>query len=181
MFPLTEHPELYVGTSIIHGIGLFSKVDFSEDDVVFAMRGSCTSESYDKNYEVGPTWISVGLNRWLIPHPCSPGRFLNHSCESNSRLCDDFAIRALQRILAGTEILIDYSTTELDPHWQMACQCHASSCRGIVKPFYQIFEPSRQKVLSATPRKLRRLAKIAAATAVAAAPRASRAAPTCSI
>jgi hypothetical protein len=156
MFPLIEHAELYVGTSMIHGIGLFSKADYSEGDVVFALTGICTSESYDENYQVGPTWISVGLNRWLIPDLRSPGRFLNHSCEANSRLCDDFAIRARERIAAGTEILIDYSTTELDPQWQMACQCHAPSCRGIVKPFYQILGRSRERVLSATPRRFRR-------------------------
>jgi uncharacterized protein len=157
VFHLLEHPEFYVGSSAIHGLGLHSRVAFGRNDTLFRLAGRYFHEAYDENYEIGSNWFSVGLNCWLIPYPRNPGRFVNHSCEANTQLCDDFSMRALRPITAGAEILIDYSTTELDPHWWMACNCSALACRRIVKPFYQVSGPPRQRVLSTTPRTLRYL------------------------
>jgi uncharacterized protein len=156
MSPLAEHPKLYIATSAIHGVGLFSKVDFYVGEIVFRLTGTYTCAPYNEHYRIGSNWFSVGLNYWIIPRSGSPGRFLNHSCSANTQLSDDFAITAIRQIEAGAEILIDYSTTELDPHWQMLCQCRTWCCRGVVKPFYQISGPARQTVLSATPQRFRR-------------------------
>ena len=40
---------------------------------------------------------------------------------------------AVEAIAKGQEILIDYSTTEADPNWKMACKCGTPQCRGTVR------------------------------------------------
>jgi hypothetical protein len=160
MPPLLEHPKLYAAPSAIHGTGLFAKTKFSPGDTLFRLAGEYTSGMYDDHYQIGPNWFSAGLNCWIVPDESSPGRFINHSCSANTQLRDDFTIAAIQRIDAGTEIVIDYSTTELDPHWQMECHCRIPSCRGTVKPFYEIFGIARQNVLAATPKMFRNIGEL---------------------
>ena len=54
--------------------------------------------------------------------------------DSGTRLSPNLAeVRSvvnLEEIPEGTEISIDYSTTESDPDWQMKCCCLSPSCRG---------------------------------------------------
>jgi hypothetical protein len=65
----------------------------------------------------------------------APGRFVNHSCEPNAGIVNDFDLVALQDIAAHAEITFDYSTTMDEDHYQMECLCRTPSCRGRVTDF----------------------------------------------
>lgn len=50
----------------------------------------------------------------------------------------------MTRIEAHEELVIDYSTTELDPYWKMDCNCGASGCRKVLRSFQ--FLPHELKI-----------------------------------
>jgi hypothetical protein len=70
-----------------------------------------------------------------VPERGSPIRFTNHGCEPNAIVSEGFAIVALADIPSGSELLLDYATTEVDPFWRLRCRCRSSRCRGQVRSF----------------------------------------------
>jgi hypothetical protein len=76
-----------------------------------------------------------------------PWRFLNHSCDANTRLSGR-AIVALRPIAAGDEITFDYRTTEYDMATPFVCRCGAASCRGQrIAGFRHLTSPDRERLL----------------------------------
>jgi hypothetical protein len=61
-----------------------------------------------------------------------PPDFINHSCEPNAGLDGQIAIVALQRILPGQEVTIDYAMCDGSPYDEFECACGTPSCRGRV-------------------------------------------------
>ncbi|MGV1014625.1 MAG: SET domain-containing protein [Methyloceanibacter sp.] len=61
-----------------------------------------------------------------------PPDFINHSCEPNAGLEGQIAIVALQRILPGQEVTIDYAMCDGSPYDEFDCACGTPSCRGRV-------------------------------------------------
>lgn len=57
--------------------------------------------------------------------------FLNHSCEPNVGFAGNVVLIAMRDILTGEELTTDYALSE-DNQERMQCQCHTTSCRGIV-------------------------------------------------
>jgi hypothetical protein len=64
--------------------------------------------------------------------PAEPPDFINHSCEPNAGLEGQIAIVALQRILPGQEVTIDYAMCDGSPYDEFECACGTPSCRGRV-------------------------------------------------
>jgi uncharacterized protein len=64
--------------------------------------------------------------------PAEPPDFINHSCEPNAGLDGQIAIVALQRILPGQEVTIDYAMCDGSPYDEFDCACGTPSCRGRV-------------------------------------------------
>ena len=62
--------------------------------------------------------------------------FMNHSCKPNAIVTNGLQVVALKPIYADEEILMDYSTTEIDPYWSMPCTCNSPSCRQRILPFH---------------------------------------------
>ncbi len=61
----------------------------------------------------------------------APWRFLNHSCAANAAIesgADDVVVVAVERMLPGTEITIDYRDLDEDDQAEFSCRCEA--CRG---------------------------------------------------
>ena len=75
-----------------------------------------------------PNWVGIATLAWIDPE--GPWRYVNHSCTPNVCAGSRQQIYVLSDIAAGTELTIDYSTTECDEHWQMDCHCGAQTCRG---------------------------------------------------
>jgi uncharacterized protein len=64
--------------------------------------------------------------------PSEPPDFINHSCEPNAGLSGQIAIVAMQRILPGDEVTIDYAMCDGSPYDEFDCQCGSVHCRGQV-------------------------------------------------
>ena len=58
--------------------------------------------------------------------------FINHSCEPNAGLGGQIAIIAMQRILPGDEVTIDYAMCDGSRYDEFDCECGSSACRGRV-------------------------------------------------
>lgn len=70
---------------------------------------------------------------WLDPHEDNPLRYLNHSCDPNTKRFGAFAFFSSRDIAKDEPITIDYSTLEVNPEWRMACQCGSPDCRKEVR------------------------------------------------
>jgi len=72
-------------------------------------------------------------------------RFLNHSCEPNTRL-EGRALVAIADIRTGDEVTFDYDTTEWDMASPFPCACGASTCRGLVRGFRHLAPAQRERL-----------------------------------
>ncbi len=120
------------------GKGLFANVPFAAGQTILVIKGRQRTSTYDGHYRVGPRWIGIDDNRWLEPTAGSPASFVNHSCDANAVITADRALVAVKPIATGQEIWIDYSTTEADPNWKMACKCGTPRCRGVIQSVHSL-------------------------------------------
>jgi hypothetical protein len=124
-----------VKQSAIHGMGLYPKYTFSKGEQIYKITGRRVSADYDANFCEGPNWVGVGWHEWLIPEPANPIVFTNHACCPNAIISDGLVVIALRDIDIGEEIVVDYSTTEVDPYWRMLCSCQLATCREQIRAF----------------------------------------------
>lgn len=127
--------EFEVAASPIHGWGLRSLRERRGGETLYAVRGRSVSMPFDDDYGYAPNWIGIGWESWLVPERGNPIRFTNHGCEPNAIVSEGLAVVALQDIPPGGEVLLDYATTEVDPHWRLHCRCGTPQCRGEVRSF----------------------------------------------
>ena len=127
---------LHIKDSPIQGRGLFSDVDIKRGDILFEIVGERIQHEYRPDLALqNPNWIGTGHEEWLMLGPGDIAIYLNHSCKPNVIINEKMQLVAMQPIKANEELLLDYSTTELDPYWQMECGCGARSCRKILRSF----------------------------------------------
>jgi SET domain-containing protein len=124
-----------LGTSAIHGIGGFARVDVPAGSRVIEYRGrritsretlllcessnACIFALDDGNYVDG----NVSWN---------PARYINHSCEPNAEAeldQDRIWIVARRDIAAGEEITLNYGY-DLEDYRDYPCRCGAPGCVG---------------------------------------------------
>jgi hypothetical protein len=127
--------EVSVHPSAIHGMGLYPRHTFSKGDQIYKIKGRPVTSDYDANFYEGPNWVGLGWHEWLIPEPANPIVFTNHACCPNAIISQGLAVIALRDINIGEEIVVDYSTTEVDPFWRMLCSCQSAMCRKQVRAF----------------------------------------------
>ena len=65
----------------------------------------------------------------------APGCFVNHSCDPNAAIVNDFELVAIEDIAPDVEVRFDYSTTMLERSFEMECRCNSAKCRGVVRDF----------------------------------------------
>lgn len=127
---------VHVKDSPIQGKGLFADINIRQGMVLFEIVGERIRHEYDPRLaKENPNWIGTGYEEWLMLGPGDIAIFLNHSCEPNVIINEKMQLVAMQSVKAHEELLLDYSTTELDPYWQMDCHCGARSCRRVLKSF----------------------------------------------
>jgi len=129
---------VYVAPTGRTGRGLFANVPFASGQIILTIKGRRHMSMYDGHYRVGPRWIGIGDCLWLEPTPGSSASFINHSCDANAVITADRTLVAVKPIAKGQEIWIDYSTTEADPHWKMACRCGTAQCRGVIRAVHSL-------------------------------------------
>jgi uncharacterized protein len=114
---------LRIAQSDINGFGLFAKRSFAARDAVCQLQGALKRRP-SKSL---PNWIGIGPGLWIDPN--LPLQHINHSCSANVAFGRNRKLYALGEIAAGEELTLDYSTTEADPKWSMACSCQSVNCR----------------------------------------------------
>ncbi|MEK6638833.1 MAG: SET domain-containing protein [Pseudomonadota bacterium] len=114
---------LRIARSDIDGFGLFAKHGFAANEDICQLRGVLKR----RPTRTLPNWIGIGPGLWIVPG--LPLQHINHSCRPNAAFGRNRRLHTLREISAGEEITLDYSTTEADPQWSMACSCHSDNCR----------------------------------------------------
>lgn len=132
-----EH--LYRASSKVAGEGLFTKHPIPAKSIIFHFTGALIEHDYTPEFALeGANWIGVGDRKWIIPEPESPVLYLNHSCSPNVFISPNQEIVSVKPIAAHSELFLDYSSTELDPFWQMKCYCGSAECRHIIRNFFSL-------------------------------------------
>lgn len=122
--------KIYVGQSIIEGRGIFAGEDISAGEKIQYIAGKKTklvSTTKEEALTI-PNWFGLSRQFWIDPEE-TPFRYLNHSCEPNAAIRGTKTLVAMRAIKKDEEIAIDYSMTDADPLWQLACACNMPTCR----------------------------------------------------
>jgi hypothetical protein len=106
------HPALDVRPSEVAGRGLFATEDLPAGTVVVRLAGG--HEECGRVDRLGP-------------------RFFNHGCDPNVGWVDEHVLAAMVEIAAGTELLVDYAMSTVDPEWFLRCHCPSYRCRQMVE------------------------------------------------
>ena len=80
--------------------------------------------------------MQIGLQDYILVQP--PFLFSNHSCDPNCGINEHLELITIKPVSKGEELTWDYSTSMLERHWTMKCNCGAARCRGIVEDFDRI-------------------------------------------
>ena len=127
---------IYVAASTIDKVGIFSSAPILKGQMIYQVTGQLVTAEFSEEFaKLGPNWIGISKEVWLDPAPTNPMTFMNHSCDPNAIVTDGPQVMALKPICANEEILMDYSTTEIDPYWEMPCTCNSPVCRKLILPF----------------------------------------------
>ena len=114
---------LRIADSAIDGLGLFAGRSFAAGEVICQLTGTVKR----KPGQSLPNWIGIGPGHWI--DPALPLQHINHSCSANAAFGHRRQLYALRAIGVDEEITLDYSTTEADASWTMACSCQSTACR----------------------------------------------------
>lgn len=126
--------KLYTKKSHITGNGLYASVPFKRGDRISYIHGPIhvIRQSNPQQDKKTLDWIGVGRFSW-IDTTHSIFRYINHSCEPNVYILGKRTVVALKDIAPNTEIVMDYSLSEADKTWSIACLCKSKECRGTVR------------------------------------------------
>jgi hypothetical protein len=124
---------LYIADSLL-GFGAFASRNINRGEIIHKLSGR--EISFSESVAMGKDQsfsLQVSKNTYIFLD--APGKFINHSCEPNCGLKPDLSLVALRDIRRDEQFFYDYSTTMLERHWQMRCECQTLSCRGLVRDF----------------------------------------------
>jgi SET domain-containing protein len=126
-------PKTEVRQSPIHGKGLFATRAIAKGEIVAAKGGHVlTKQAWT---DLGPADIQVSDDLFIAPvtQAQRDGSMLytNHSCDPNLAIQGQIVLVAMQDIVPGEELTIDWATTD-DGDYEMQCRCGSAHCRGTV-------------------------------------------------
>lgn len=139
-------PRYEVGSSPVHGRGLYAAIDLGADQPLLDYGGEIVDwEIAQARWEEADGdpdhtfFFDLGDGRVIDGGSGgNEARFINHGCDPNCEAVDDdgtIHIVTLRAIPAGAELFIDYRLSLDDDASDeaaaaYACRCGASSCRG---------------------------------------------------
>lgn len=128
------------------GKGLFASVDIPKNTVITRVTGrpmnfADTVALKEKESHT----LQTGIDQYILCDP--PFLYSNHSCEPNCGLTPNLELKTLRNIRQGEELLWDYSTSMLERHWTMKCNCGSAGCRGLITDFDLLPEQLQQKYI----------------------------------
>lgn len=126
------NPNIIIKKSTIEGEGVFANRDFKKGEVVIKWNTdtTLTKEEVDNLPEKEKRYAFPSGGKFILQQ--SPAKYVNHSCDPNTKVVDNNSDVALRDIKKGEEITSDYSDSFI-PGQTMACTCGSKKCRGIVE------------------------------------------------
>lgn len=147
-----KYSSLAVGKSR-QGLGIFAKKNFLPSERIFEVKGAFISGDEDDQIDEKTRSNAFRFDRETYISPQGEiGDFLNHSCSPNAvvrKIGTKLFVTAVDRIVKGKEIFIDYSTIlAKDDSWEMRCNCGSKICRRVIKKFDSLPKPTREAYLT---------------------------------
>ncbi len=131
------HPAVIAsGEGGIHGVCLVATQRILEGEVVWVLDEPMYSwaevESWSDERRQAYDWygFQCGVDRYSLPEGLS--REMNHSCDPSTWWSGSITLVARHDIEVGEEITYDYSTSDVDPVFEMECSCNSPLCRGTI-------------------------------------------------
>lgn len=128
---MNSNESIIIKFSPINGSGVFATRNICCGEVVVYWRN--TRAISQSEFEALPSeeqrYIDIQIDKILLIG--TPERFINHSCEANTKpgiLCDI----ALRDIKIGEEITTDYSNFYI-PLGPFQCNCNSKNCRRYIQ------------------------------------------------
>lgn len=129
-----------------NGKGLFANDALPAGTAITAVHGEHLS--FEETLGLGDKesfCVQIGVKDYVLPAP--PFYFCNHACEPNCGLIASLELVTLRDLAKDEELFWDYSTSMLERHWVMECNCQTAGCRGVVRDFDLLPKPLREKYL----------------------------------
>ncbi len=125
-----------IRNSRIHGRGMFAKENIDESEKIVIWGGLLMNK---KEIELAKhrseSAVQVTDDLYIaepVGTPDGLDDFINHSCNPNLWMEDEYMLIARWDIKKGEELTIDYALFLSEPDWKMKCLCGAENCRGLV-------------------------------------------------
>ncbi|HEY9788810.1 MAG TPA: SET domain-containing protein-lysine N-methyltransferase [Candidatus Obscuribacterales bacterium] len=120
---------LEIRQSGIHGRGLYAVRKFfaGETVVTWDLSQVISQSQFDEMAIEEKQYVCRVDERLIAMQP--PARFVNHSCEPNTKSSGDGRDVAIRDIEPGEEITSDYTDEGLSGK-RLQCRCGSSRCRG---------------------------------------------------
>ncbi len=137
---MIQNQNIIISLSKLHGRGLITTKAIRPEEKILHIKGKVLKLAafFKLPQKIKDNTYRFSANEYLTPQG-EYGDFLNHSCQPNSRVIKKgrrLYLVATQKILKGSEILIDYSTIlAKDDYWIMKCSCGTKFCRGKIKRY----------------------------------------------
>ena len=129
------------------GKGIFTNVRIAKGAEIFTFTGNPLS--FDDAVKLGDDQCyALQVERFKYIMLETPFGYVNHSCDPNCGLKDSTKLIAIKNIDVGEELFYDYSTTMLERHWTMQCDCKSPNCRKIVDDFDKLSIATKEYYLS---------------------------------
>lgn len=134
-----RNPKIFFDKSKLNGKGMFTNEVIKKGEIILIWGGEWNTDYTD---EIGlpkaiidkKHYIKWDDNLYSIEYDGEdPNYFINHSCNPNSWLIDNFTLVARRNIKRGEEITADYSTWETGEYKsKWLCKCGSKNCRKII-------------------------------------------------
>ena len=128
------------------GKGLFANKNFEKGEIICLATGKFLT--FKETLLLGESEshsLQIEKDKYILCEP--PFLYSNHSCHPNSALTKDLQFYALKNIDEGEEFFWDYSTSMLERHWTMKCNCGNRDCRKIITDFDLLLKDIQNKYL----------------------------------
>ncbi len=139
-------PETVIVKTSKFGKGIFTTHNLIKDTVLFKITGE--SLNFENTLKLGGNQcycLQTGMDKYIIPH--YPFHLSNHSCNPNCGINNNLEFYTLRNINEGEELVWDYSTSMMEKHWVMKCDCGSNECRTIIRDFDLLPEQLQDKYL----------------------------------
>jgi uncharacterized protein len=116
------------------GKGLFAIRNIKAHEVICSIHGRSISFEDTLTLNDQESYaLQIDVDHYIYGQP--PFVISNHSCNPNCGISENLELIAIKDIGEGEELCWDYSTSMLERHWTMECNCGEKNCRRIIKDF----------------------------------------------